>query len=185
MPLDHPAIARVLGAPLAAVDANWPLIQSALAAEGLADPMVIIGALATIGTELPGFEPRRELSPKGQDRDSYFVRMYWTNPITRHRLGNLKPKDASAYFGRGFIQLTGRDNYDLYGGLLGLDLLGNPDLALVPANAARIFASFFRRSGAALAAEAEDWFRVRMRVNGGSNGWERFAVLVNALKREA
>jgi predicted chitinase len=34
------------------------------------------------------------------------------------------------YYGRGYVQLTWRDNYDKYGRILGLDLVANPDLAL-------------------------------------------------------
>lgn len=181
MALDAPTIAQILGAPLANVQANWPLIQAALQAEGIGSELVQVAALATLGTETPAFAPLRELSPRNEDRTAYFQRMYWANPLVRHRLGNLTPQDAAAYFGRGFIQLTGRDNYHLYGELLGLDLLTQPDLALDPANSARIFAAFFRRARVAEAAEARDWFRVRCRVNGGSNGWERFSSLVNQL----
>lgn len=38
----------------------------------------------------------------------------------------------SGYYGRGYIQLTWARNYDLAGKKLGVDLLGNPDLALKP-----------------------------------------------------
>lgn len=34
------------------------------------------------------------------------------------------------YYGRGYVQLTWKDNYDNYGRILGLDLVANPDLAL-------------------------------------------------------
>src|SRR3954464_7874510 len=36
------------------------------------------------------------------------------------------------YHGRGYVQLTWEKNYAKYGALLGLDLVGNPDLALDP-----------------------------------------------------
>jgi hypothetical protein len=189
MALDPPTIAQILGAPLANVEANWPLIQGALIAAGIGGPLVQVAALATLGVEAdkPGLEnpgdftPCRELSPKGQDRRAYFIERYWNNPTTRHALGNLKPDDAAAYYGRGFIQLTGRDNYQVFGDLLGVDLLSQPDLALDPATSARIFAEYFRRRRVAEAAEARDWFRVRLRVNGGSNGWGRFSQLVQQL----
>ncbi len=43
-------------------------------------------------------------------------------------------KNGLPYFGRGLIQLTGKGNYQFYGKLLGIDLVGNADLALVPRN---------------------------------------------------
>src|SRR6185436_2722225 len=33
------------------------------------------------------------------------------------------------YKGRGFVQLTGRTNYQKYSSILGVDLINNPDLA--------------------------------------------------------
>ncbi|MBL8835392.1 MAG: carboxypeptidase [Alphaproteobacteria bacterium] len=36
------------------------------------------------------------------------------------------------YYGRGFVQLTWKDNYQKYTDLLGKDLVNNPDLALEP-----------------------------------------------------
>ena len=42
------------------------------------------------------------------------------------------------FYGRGFVQLTWYENYQLMGRLLGLDLLNHPELALVMKNAVRI-----------------------------------------------
>lgn len=64
--------------------------------------------------------------------DSYFVKHYWTNMSVRKMLGNLKEQDAIDYHGRGLIQITGRRNYTIFAGLLGIDLIKNPDLALKP-----------------------------------------------------
>ncbi|MGC5781608.1 glycoside hydrolase family 19 protein [Methylobacterium sp. NFXW15] len=46
--------------------------------------------------------------------------------------------DGKIYYGRGAAQLTWLDNYRLFGQLLGVDLVRNPDLALVPATSAAI-----------------------------------------------
>ena len=48
------------------------------------------------------------------------------------RMGNDDPGDGYKFRGRGHVQLTGRDNYTLFAKRLGLDLVGNPDLALGP-----------------------------------------------------
>ena len=50
-----------------------------------------------------------------------------------------KPDAAGrAYYGRGFVQLTWQENYAKLGTLLGIDLVGDPDLALQPGPAAEI-----------------------------------------------
>jgi putative chitinase len=55
-------------------------------------------------------------------------------------LGNTPAKDGDGfeYRGRGYVQITGRANYAKAGKALGLDLIADPDLALVPDYAAKI-----------------------------------------------
>lgn len=45
---------------------------------------------------------------------------------------------SSGYYGRGYPQLTWKDNYRKMGEIIGVDLVGNPDLALVPKYSAQI-----------------------------------------------
>jgi putative chitinase len=54
------------------------------------------------------------------------------------RMGNDEPGDGYRYRGRGYIQLTGKDQYSAAGDALGLNLVENPELAAAPENAARI-----------------------------------------------
>ena len=60
------------------------------------------------------------------------------SPRTAKILGNKHVGDGNRYHGRGFIQLTGRDNYRMAGQALGIDLLKYPDLAEKPDVAAQI-----------------------------------------------
>lgn len=65
-------------------------------------------------------------------------------PKTAKILGNKHAGDGVRYHGRGYIQLTGRDNYRMAGSALGLDLLNNPQLAADPATAAKIAVWFWQ-----------------------------------------
>lgn len=56
----------------------------------------------------------------------------------RRDLGNSEPGDGYRFHGRGYIQLTGRNQYREAGEALGVDLVRHPELAANPENAARI-----------------------------------------------
>jgi putative chitinase len=56
-------------------------------------------------------------------------------------LGNTQPGDGYRFRGRGDVMLTGRANYAKAGRILGIDLLGNPELALDPKVSVRILFS--------------------------------------------
>ena len=87
--------------------------------------------------------------------------------------GSRDAETGHVYYGRGYVQLTWRDNYRRMGELLGVDLEHRPELALDPTLAAKImfegmsrglftgrkFADFFN-------AERTDWHRARMIING-------------------
>lgn len=60
---------------------------------------------------------------------------YWVRNAEDWRRRNLR---YYPYYGRGFVQLTWQHNYDRAGDFIGTDLVRNPDLALLPQNAATI-----------------------------------------------
>ncbi|MCH8346632.1 MAG: hypothetical protein IIC87_06870, partial [Chloroflexi bacterium] len=64
------------------------------------------------------------------------------NEVYGGRMGNTRPDDGWRYRGRGWIQLTGRENYKRFGASLGLDLDGEPDLASTPAAAWKIAGAY-------------------------------------------
>lgn len=158
----------------------WPTIAAALAAEGIAQDPVLIGAAGTLRAELgPNFSPVAERY-EGDPR-VYFEAKYGAHTSVGKRLGNTQPGDGYTYRGRGFIQLTGRANYTAMSKRLGLDLVNDPDQALAAYPAARIFAAYFKDRGVAAAANRGDWREVRRLVNGGYNGWDTFINVVTKL----
>lgn len=72
---------------------------------------------------------------------AYFTRMYdvqGNRPALARRMGNREPGDGIRYCGRGYVQLTWRNNYRAMGARLNLPLEANPDLAMRPDVAAKI-----------------------------------------------
>ena len=85
-------------------------------------------------------------------------------------MGNAEAGDGYKFRGRGFIQLTGRSNYEAAGKALGLDLLGNPDLASDPATASKIAIWYWKSRGISSAAQRGDVNQATRLINGGTNG---------------
>lgn len=86
------------------------------------------------------------------------------------RLGNTQPGDGERFKGRGPIQITGRANYQTFGDLMGLDLVGNPEQAATPEVAFAIAGLFWQRKGLNELADAGNFTEITRRINGGQNG---------------
>lgn len=162
--------------PLRNIATHLPPVLNALVADALQDKPMVLMALATIRAETEGFEPisegksRFNTSPNGHPFDLYDNR--------RRDLGNLGRPDGERFKGRGFIQLTGRANYDKHGRAIGRgdQLIQNPELANDPDIAAKLLASFLKDKEVAIkeALLDNDLKQARRLVNGGSHGLERF-----------
>lgn len=68
------------------------------------------------------------------------------NTIYANRMknGDYKSGDGYRYRGRGYIQLTGLENYERMSKLIGVDLVNNPDLAARPDYAAKIAVKYWQ-----------------------------------------
>jgi putative chitinase len=84
-------------------------------------------------------------------------------------LGNTEPGDAWAYRGRGFVQLTGRHQYEVVGAALGLDLVHHPDLAADRDVAAKV-AIYYWQSKVVAMHHQYDVTAACHDINGDENG---------------
>lgn len=64
--------------------------------------------------------------------DAYFNRRYGPQTSVGKMLGNTKAGDGALYHGRGYVQITGRNNYAKAKKLTGVDLISEPNRAKEP-----------------------------------------------------
>jgi len=85
-------------------------------------------------------------------------------------------KKGLPYFGRGLVQLTGKGNYELFGGIIGVDLINNGDLALEEKNSYNIAIEYMSRiipgkkNSTFGYVKEGDFVKARKSVNGGTKG---------------
>lgn len=123
---------------------NLPYILKEMAAGGLTSKNDLIAVICTIAVETASFASIEEIGKGGG----------------RH--GN--------YYGRGFVQITWETNYRACGKAIGIDLVGNPALALKPDIAAKALVWFFKTNKIPSYAAKGDFDNVRSIVNSGSPG---------------
>lgn len=135
--------------------------------------LVMAGALATVRVEVGrNFKPIMEYA-SGEAYEG------------RKDLGNTQKGDGVRYKGKGYIQITGRANYAVFGQKIGLDLINNPDLALDVEASSKILAHYFNDRGVIQACLAKDWLKVRKLINGVNrstgmpNGYNEFMTVIN------
>lgn len=171
-------VARMFpGTPRTNIETYLPFVLGALEGTQLVDKPMVLMALATIRAETAGFEPISE----------HVSRFNTTLPGTppffdkydfRADLGNRGPFDGADFKGRGFIQLTGRNNYTRYSQMLGLGetLIENPELANTPQIAAALLATFLKEKERPIreALRQGRLDKARQLVNGGTHGLAEF-----------
>lgn len=150
-----------------------PYVAAALDVAGLTDQPMICAALGTIRAESEGFLPIAEYPSQYNTLPGQAAFSAYDG---RKSLGNIEPGDGARFRGRGFVQLTGRDNYTRYGPQLGIDLAANADLANAPEVASLLLAYFLANCAdrMRIALNKGDLAAARKLVNGGSHGLDRF-----------
>ena len=120
----------------AKADLLAPLLNAAMLEFGIDNPLREAAFIAQVAHESGEFRYVRELA-SGAEYDVGAKAI---------QLGNTTEDDddGERYKGRGFIQVTGTDNYRDCGLVLGLDLLGDPTLLEQPALACRSAGWFWK-----------------------------------------
>lgn len=92
------------------------------------------------------------------------------NAIYGGRMGN-SATEGYKYRGRGYIQLTGKDNYKRFSQAAGVDAVSNPDYVSSPEGAIKASLWYWNdRKGLREAAKKGDINTTTKLINGGSNG---------------
>ena len=155
--------------------ANLPFVLAGLRGCSLTDHSMVLMALATIRAETEGFLPISEGRSKFNTRITPFDKYDAGTRIGRD-LGNTQAGDGPRFKGRGYVQLTGRDNYNKIGVQIGVNLIADPDRANDPEVAGKILAQFLKNKESRIrkALANRDLQEARKAVNGGSHGFNRF-----------
>lgn len=106
------------------------------------------------------------------------------NKVYANRMGNrdFGSGDGYKYRGRGFIQLTGKDNYVALQKATGIDVVNNPDLLLEESNALIAALWFWKKNNLSAHAAKDDIRTVTRIINGGFNGLPHRTELLKKYK---
>jgi len=107
------------------------------------------------------------------------------NRVYANRMGNGNEASGEGwkYRGRGFIQLTGKENYSLLSKDTRIDFVNNPDFLLQEANAMIAACWFWNKRKLNALADADDVQMITLRINGGANSLEERIKLTQKWKK--
>ena len=128
-------------------------------------PLRLVHFLAQVMHETNGLLYMRELG-----QQIYFTK-YESGKLAK-RLGNTQKGDGAKYRGRGFLQLTGRTNYQEYqdSDYCRGDIMSSPELLEQPNGATKSGMWFWMKSGLNEIADKDDVLAITKKINGGTNG---------------
>lgn len=137
-------------------------MEQAIDNAGIKDPLIKAQIMAQTAHESGNFKYTREIwGPTGQQQ----------RYEGRQDLGNVVEGDGYKYRGRGFLQVTGRANYEEMSKEIGVNVVDNPDILSEPKYAAISALVWFKKRWNRF----KDWSdvtKVTKIVNGGYNGLE-------------
>jgi putative chitinase len=88
--------------------------------------------LATAWHETGPTSHKIHMQPRYEAGAKYYFNKYDAGTPLGKRLGNTIKGDGYRFRGRGYVQITGRANYAKLSKFVGIDLVANPDSALLP-----------------------------------------------------
>jgi len=96
------------------------------------------------------------------------------NKVYANRMGNGNEAsgDGWKYRGRGFIQITGKNNYIILSKDTKIDFVNNPDLLLTEVNSMISALWYWNKNALNALADENDVKGITRRINGGYNGLE-------------
>ena len=101
----------------------------------------------------------------------------------RKELGNTSAGDGVKYKGRGFLQITGKFNYQKISKSLGIDFVNKPELLCLPAYCVESACWMWVNMGLNILADNQEFKTITRRINGGLNGYaHRLSFYNKALK---
>ena len=147
-----------------------PPLLRAMCAASLTSKNQLIAMVATVDVENGAFRSIEEYAT-GDDYEP------------RTDLGNNQPGDGRKFKGRGYIQITGRTNYTAISKQFNVDLLSDPTKLLKDTELAAKSACWWWKGATgnnpSKPAQSGDWTGVRVAVNGGTNGMDKFMAAIN------
>ena len=97
----------------------------------------------------------------------------------KKQLGNIKKDDGYFFRGGGFIQITGRANYQALSNDTGIDFIANPDIITQESNALISALWFWKKHNLNSYSDKRDINGQTKRINGGLIGIEDRRYLIN------
>jgi predicted chitinase len=88
-----------------------------------------------------------QLSEVKKTPEKFAELVYGKGNALGRSMGNLEEGDGWKYRGRGYIQLTGKNNYKFYADRSGYDIFNNPDLLIIDRNISAIVSVLFVLTG--------------------------------------
>ena len=134
------------------------------------------GLMSTFSNYFKSYDHAKEFERQPEQIANYVYANRMSN-------GNEASGDGYRFRGRGYIQLTGRENYEKASHRIGIDLVSNPDIVSTNRELAlEVAADYWNSRNLNTLADTNDVKSVTKKINGGFNGLEDRKSLLQRAK---